>query len=326
MEPTFAAAPLRSELIQRRERLAHAFSASGGADLARLLHEVDAALERFGTEDYGRCLLCGDPVEGDHLAADPLARYCLCELPAERLHRLDDDLRLAWQIQSGLLPRQDLATAGWATHFRYLPAGYVSGDYCDLIVCDTDGSLFFMLGDVAGKGVAASVLMAHLHALLRSLVAGGGELTDLLGQANRLFARSTGSNRYATLVVGRALPNGEVELCNAGHLPPLLRRGTEVVPLEAGGLPVGLFENSTYGMHRLRLDRGDTLVLYSDGLTEARNRDQCELGVEALAAVVGATAAGSPGEVAAACLQAGLAHRGGGEQEDDLTLLVISRA
>ena len=325
MEPTISAVSLQDELLQRRAHLEHALAACGGDDLARLLREVDAALERLGTEEYGRCLLCGESVEEEQLAASPLVRYCLCELSPERLHRLDDDLRLAWKIQSGLLPQQDLRTSGWGTHFRYLPAGYVSGDYCDLVVRDSDGSLFFMLGDVAGKGVAASVLMAHLHALLRSLVDSGRELTDLLARVNRLFTRSTGPNRYATLVVGRALPSGEVEVCNAGHLPPLLRRADEVVPLEAGGLPVGLFEDSAYPVQRLQMHPGDALVLYSDGLTETRNGDDDEFGVEALAATLRTVRDADPASLAAACLREASAHRRDGEQEDDLTLLALAR-
>lgn len=322
-----AIATLHEELLDRRARLALALDEAGGAaDLRRLLTEVDHALERYGSETFGKCVLCGDPVGPDELAASPLARYCLCELTPERLHKLEDDLRLAWQIQSGLLPEQGLVVGDWQTHFRYAPAGHVSGDYCDLVVRDSDGSLFFMIGDVVGKGVAASVLMAHLHALLRSLVGSGRELAGMVEEANRLFGRSSGPGRYATLVVGRALADGDIEICNAGHVPPLLLRGGEAQRLEAHGFPVGMFEASPYRAQRLQLQPGETLFLYTDGIIEARNCRHGELGVDGLAAALQAAAQATPAALAARCLQAVAAHRGGTEQEDDLTMLVVRRA
>lgn len=320
-------ATLHEELLDRRAQLAQAMDeVGGGVDLARLLGEVDRALERYGSKEFGKCVLCGEAVGQDELAASPLARYCLCELTPERLHKLEDDLRLAWQIQSGLLPEQGLVVGEWQTHFRYAPAGHVSGDYCDLVVRDADGSLFFMVGDVAGKGVAASVLMAHLHALLRSLVDSGRELAGMVEEANRLFARSSGPGRYATLVVGRALSDGEIEVCNAGHVPPLLLCGGEIQRLGSHGFPVGMFEASPYRAQRLRLQPGETLFLYTDGIIEARNGRRGELGVDGLSAALQAAARATPAALAAACLRAVAAHRAGTEQEDDLTMLVVRRA
>lgn len=180
------------------------------------------------------------------------------------------DLDLATQIQSKLLPSREIAVENWDTEYRYEPVGAVGGDYCELIAVDGGKSLFFAVGDVAGKGVAASLLMTHLSAIFRSLLSLDLPLADVVARANRLFCESTAPAHYATLACGLATASG-VELCNAGHCPPLLlgRDGTQ--HLESTGLPLGLFCGSQYAVRRLDLGPGESLVLYSDGITEAQD-------------------------------------------------------
>ena len=315
---------LQTRLQDRRARVAETLTEIGSSpDLLRLLDEVDAALQRFETSSFGTCVLCDGPLSEEQLAANPLAAYCLCELTPERRERLEHDLASAWQIQAGLLPEQNLSCSGWETHYRYVPAGPVSGDYCDLVA--GDGSLFFVLGDVSGKGVSASVLMAHLHGLLRSLIDSGLGIEGILEKANRIFGDNTGPNRYATLVVGRAEANGEVEICNAGHLPPLLVRGGAVSRVDAGGFPVGLFEESPYNLQRFRMEPGETLFLYTDGMTEARNENLGEYGIDALSGTLEQHRGAVPAALAAACLRDVNEHLAGAEQDDDLTMLVVRR-
>jgi hypothetical protein len=102
-------------------------------------------------------------------------------------------------------------------------------------------SLFSAIGDVAGKGVAAAMLMSHLSAMLRTLITVGLPLSDLMERASRVFCESTLPMHYATLVCGRASSSGEIEVCNAGHPPPLLVRADEIERLDATGLPIGMF-------------------------------------------------------------------------------------
>src|SRR6266850_4614382 len=161
---------LREQLIERRHRLEDA--AKGfhrPPDLTRLLQEVDAALYRMDQGVYGLCEVCHDRVETERLLADPLMSFCLDHLTSTQQRALEDDLQLASQIQTALLPSRKQKTDGWEVGYYYRPAGLVSGDYCDLIDGE-DQSLHFVLGDVSGKGVAASMLMAHLHAMFRTLV------------------------------------------------------------------------------------------------------------------------------------------------------------
>src|SRR5215470_10909506 len=162
---------LRGELEQRRERL-HTLvhEAQGDASLQRLLGEVDAALSKMDAGTFGVCEDCKGSVEVERLLYDPVTGVCLECLSQEEQHLLEKDLTLAGNIQRALLPNRESSSPGWKVSFHYEPAGPVSGDYCDLI--ETPGGLLFLLGDVSGKGVAASMLMSHLNATFRSLAAG----------------------------------------------------------------------------------------------------------------------------------------------------------
>lgn len=202
----------------------------------------------------------------------------------------------------------------------------MSGDYCDLIVSGDAGGLFFAAGDVAGKGIAASLLMSHLNAIFRTLLSVGVGLTDLVDRANRVFCESTMPSHYATLVCGRAMPSSDVELCNAGHCPPLLVRGGAASAIEEGGLPLGLFCDSRYSARRMHLQPGDSLVLYTDGLTEARDRSGVEYGAGRLGGVLGARHGSPPADLLAAVLVDVATFLAGNSKPDDLTVLVIQRS
>src|SRR5215472_7560565 len=193
---------LRGQLVSRREKLQEAVTRSQTANLVQLLEQVDKALEKVASGTYGDCEECDGTVEAARLLADPLARVCLDCLKPEEQRALEQDLALAARIQAGLLPQQDLKASGWRVSYHYEPAGLVSGDYCDIVQHDRD--LYFMVGDVSGKGVAASMLMANLHAMFRVLIPSGLPLPQLVERANRIFSDSTLPGQYATLIVGRA--------------------------------------------------------------------------------------------------------------------------
>lgn len=278
---------LRSELIDWRERLeATARESADRVEWNSLLREVAAAIDRLGQKDsYGVCQVCHDEIGAATMQADPLARTCLSCLTPAQLSELEDDLDRAWLIQGELLPKQDLKFNGWEVSYHYEPAGRVSGDYCDLVSTDT-GDLYFLVGDVSGKGVAASLLMTRLHAIFRSLIEVGLSVTDLVQRANHLFADKTMRPYYATLVCGKAAPTGEVEICNAGHPAPLLVHGDGVTAIPATGLPVGMFCQESYTSTQVRVAKGDRLVLYTDGLSEARNSHEVEYGEGRLLALL----------------------------------------
>lgn len=319
---------LHHQLADRRARLTRSIAEVGEADdLLRLMKEVDDALVRLDGGGYAECILCHGDVDDAVLEANPLARYCLCDLTPERRRLLEQDLDLAARIQFGLLPPQNVAFAGWNTHFRYQPEGPVSGDFVDLVTRESgSGDLYFLLGDVSGKGVAASILMGHLNALFRSLVDTGYPIHRLVEKANRIFSQSTTSTQYATLVAGRAEASGDIEICNAGHFPPLLVRKHGIVPVDSSGFPVGIFGESPYAVHRIRLAPGDSLFLYTDGITESRDGSGREYGEERLVDLLSRSHGASPARMASTALRDVEAFRAGAARTDDVTVMVIQRA
>jgi len=253
-----------------------------------------------------------------------LVRFCLDHLTNAEQRALESDLSLAARIQRALLPKPGLAPAGWNVRYHYQPAGMVSGDYCDLF--ETDGGLLFMLGDVSGKGVAASMLMSHLHATFRSLAEAGLPLDRLVQDANRIFCESTLAGQFATLVVGRAAHDGSVEFVSAGHLPVLHIHGDGATPKDSTGVPLGMFCNARFPVHRLALANRETLFLYTDGLTEARNRAGAEYGLHRIHALAARHTEIAPAGLISECLEDLLSFREGLKQTDDLTLLAVRRA
>jgi sigma-B regulation protein RsbU (phosphoserine phosphatase) len=318
----------RPQLLERRVRLLAASDAVPAAYFNELIAEIDAALGRIDNGSYGLCETCHDPIEADRLVQNPLARFCLDHLSQAELHAHQQDIDLAAQIQLKLLPVHDITLENWDTHYRYQPVGAVGGDYCELIVLDSGldngKSLFFAVGDVAGKGVAASLLMTHLSAILRSLLSLDLSLTDLISRANRLFCESTAPAHYATLVCGRASASG-VEICNAGHCMPLVinRDGTQ--RLDSTGLPLGLFTSSQYPVQQVSLNPGDSLVLYTDGITESQDPEGNQYEEDRLCRALGDHRNQSTELMADGVLQDVAGFRQSRSPNDDITLLIFRR-
>jgi sigma-B regulation protein RsbU (phosphoserine phosphatase) len=317
----------REQIFDRRRKLESAIVSLGPrTELTALLGEVDAALERIALGTYGLCEVCHTPVEPERLIADPLTRFCLDDLPPAEQRALEQDLQLAARVQQGLLPNPTCAAGLWDVAYTYRPARIVSGDYCDLV--RVNGDLFFMVGDVSGKGVAAATVMSQLHALVRALLSASLPLSQLVEQASRLLCESTLPTHYATLVCGRAAADGVVELCNAGHVPPLVVARDSVRQLPAGGMPIGMFCKQQFDVQRLHLGPGEMIVLCTDGITEAEggdpgNRDQ--FGLDRLAWAVRDHASSSGPALVEACVRAVDGWRGGRRADDDVTMMILRR-
>ncbi len=320
---TFEVGFLQEQLEERKRRLVEAVASTPrNTGLAGLLREVDSALDRMAEGTYGLCLECHESVEKDRLLADPLVRYCLDHLTQSERTALQRDLDLASQVQRNLLPQKGLRVGGWETSYHFAPVGAVSGDYCDLI--PSDGQLLFLLGDVSGKGVAASMLMAQLHAMFRSLSQMSLPLGQIVTLVNRFFCESALAGQYATLVCGLAKPSGEVEIHNAGHCPAIVVGRGGVIRIESTGMPLGMFMETEFSATRLQLECGDTLFLYTDGLSEASNLSD-EYGVDRVIKLVRQQATRQPAELIAACLDDVRAFTNGGPSFDDVTVLAVQR-
>jgi phosphoserine phosphatase RsbU/P len=226
-------------------------------------------------------------------------------------------------------PQAALSVDGWQTDYRYLPHGAVSGDYCDLI--PGGDQLYFMLGDVSGKGIAASLLMAHLNAALRALAGSALPPLEVMERADRLLAESSVASHYATLVCGRASRSGDLEIVNAGHCAPVVVRSEGAIEtVDTTGLPLGLGigtpAEAQYRPERIHLNRGDSLVLYTDGLTEAADRDDNDYGTKRLQMILQATRGCTPKQIVARCMEDLAAFLHETERADDLTILVLQRS
>jgi sigma-B regulation protein RsbU (phosphoserine phosphatase) len=329
---------LRNQLLTRQERIRtilpkadHQEAGPNVGRLRELLREVDSALERMQAGSFGICEVCHDPIENDRLLVDPLCRNCIDHLSPAEQRALERDLDLAFQVQRGLLPKPSIAEHGWTLAYHYEPAGPVSGDYCDWIA-GANGDSHFFVGDVTGKGVAASMLMAQLHAIFRSLAATTPSPCQLLTKANRIFCEGTLSSYFATVVGGRVGADGQVEISNAGHCLPMhisahgkSAPAAAITSIQSTGLPLGIFSDTEYGSQTLTLEKGDSLVLYSDGLTEAFNQSREQYGTPRLSSLLQRQSALAPQELLAATLEDLKKFRAGAPTSDDLTIMIIRR-
>lgn len=326
---------LHGELTLRRERLAgvlsaqrqDAFADAGGrAGIAELLLQVDAALERLDDGSFGTCLVCYGSIDESRLLREPLATVCLECMTPEQSKALERDLETASRFQATLLPERRVRHGEWEGAYLYEPSGAVSGDTVDWIAqSGAGGPLDILFGDVAGKGVAASLLQSNLRALFRALACPELGPGELLTKVNRLFREATTPSAYATLLTLRLGPGGTVELANAGHLPALRAGGGVVGFVDSPSLPVGLFPDVAYGTRRLDIARGETLLLYTDGLTEPARAGGEEFGRDrALAAF--AAAVDRPLDQLLAAVRGDLeTFLAGRPRTDDLALLALRR-
>jgi serine phosphatase RsbU (regulator of sigma subunit) len=238
---------------------------------------------------------------------------------------LKGDLEIARQIQFGLLPFEGLTRDGWLVRASMRPANTVGGDYFDLVDLG-DGRVAVVVGDVAGKGMPAALLMALLQGSLRTLVTAGLRGEALVAKLNAHLCANIPPNRLVTLFYAEVEPDGRLVYVNAGHNPPRLARAAGAIEtLQGGGVALGILPDFAYERCETSLGSGDRLVLYTDGITEAANPRDEEFGEARLDAALSARRAdaaeallqGLTGEVLAFC---GAARPG-----DDMTLVVVDR-
>jgi serine phosphatase RsbU (regulator of sigma subunit) len=193
---------------------------------------------------------------------------------AARERAIERELSVAHQVQQGFLPAAAPQVDGYAFFEFYQPANKLGGDYFDYVHMP-GGRLGVVVADVSGKGIAASLLMARLSAETRYCLASEPTPADAVGRLNRIFCDSSWQDRFVTFVLIVLDPaRHEISIVNAGHMAPLLRRGSGgVVPLgeEETRLPLGVDAEAQYLAVPFQLSPGDSLTLYTDGITDAQN-------------------------------------------------------
>lgn len=259
-------------------------------------------------------------------AALRIRNVALAEEAAES-RRLAAEIALARRIQESLLPAELPAVPGWELFAVNRPSRFVSGDFYTAVMRDDPIRLAVMVADVAGKGMAASLLAASLEALCAGPLESGLPPQDVFTRVSqRLFAR-TPPEKFATAFLGVLDPaTGELQCANAGHCPPLiLEEGGGRRWLRGAGMPLGLIDGATYSQLEIVLGPADVLVLFTDGFTEAINPSEEEFGAERLAEVL-ARSSGSPlGEVAASLERELDLFTAGAPFSDDRTLVLLRR-
>ena len=244
-----------------------------------------------------------------------------------KLQTIEIDIQRAKAIQQGFLPRQNLKHDTWEIFGYSSAAREVGGDYYDMHELDTH-RVFYSLGDVAGKGIPAALLMSHAQAVTRSHLRNIDD--DFLGRVsdslNRLICQFTTPEQYLTGVLGYYDTVSRVlYYVNAGHLPILvLRTNGTIDVLEDSDLVIGVMPDIPYRTQQVQLNPGDSAIVYSDGVTECFNETQEEFGHERLAECLKSLAGQSAEEINNQLLTKVLEFRGKAEQSDDITILVIA--
>ena len=238
--------------------------------------------------------------------------------------RLNRELEIAREVQQRLFPQTHPAVPGLDYAGRCRPALGVGGDYYDFLELPK-GQFGLAIGDVSGKGIPAALLMASLQASLRGQAINGlVDLAGMMANLNRLIFDATPSNRYATFFYGQYDPaNRKLVYVNAGHNPPMVLRGAEVIRLDTGGSVIGLFPVARYEQAALDLQKGDVLVLFTDGISESMNAQDEEWGEEALEQAArqcdGMPAAG----ILERLIEEADAFAAGAPQHDDMTIVAL---
>jgi sigma-B regulation protein RsbU (phosphoserine phosphatase) len=242
----------------------------------------------------------------------------------ENKHRLDAELERAAQIQSSLLPSEAPVVDGYAIAGEIRSGSAVGADYYDF--GRDRGDLILALGDVAGRGTGAAILMTMLRAAVRAHWTDGSP-GGVMPRINRNLHESVPGNRYATLFLGRLEPAiGCLQYVNAGHHAPILLRGSgEASRLEEGGTVLGVFEEASFGEGVVFLEPGDLVAIFSDGVAEAVDFKGEAFGQGRLAALLAESRARPVPDVMRAVLAGLTDHVGGGPVADDWTLIVLKR-
>lgn len=244
----------------------------------------------------------------------------------QALLRIQEEMRLAYKIQTGLLPHEPPEVPGYDIAGRSIPATLVGGDYYDFIEIG-GGKWGICLGDVSGKGMPAALLMANLQATLRSQFLQGLPVAECLTRSNSLIFRSTDPDRFATLFCGVLdAATHTFHYSNAGHNPPfLVRPGGGPALLDIGGTVLGSFETCSYSEADAALRPGDVILIYSDGISEAADESGAQFGEERIAEIVTANPDDSSETLLVRIVEAARNHSRTTVPMDDMTVVVIKR-
>jgi sigma-B regulation protein RsbU (phosphoserine phosphatase) len=247
---------------------------------------------------------------------------------AKEQGRMERELQMARDVQAQLMPRSTPQPVGWDIAARWQPAREVAGDYYDFIVDQADGALGLVIADVTDKGMPAALFMALSRSIVRASTLAASSPAEAMTQANRLIYADSANGMFVTLFYGCLDPaSGRLTYVNAGHNPPLLYRAglAEPQPLTRTGMAMGLLGHARYEQQTVQLEPGDSLFLYTDGVTDALNAARERYDEAALQQVLAAQRH-QPAEVVLAEVDRALcAFVGDTAPFDDITMMLVKR-
>ncbi|MDP9361451.1 MAG: PP2C family protein-serine/threonine phosphatase [Acidobacteriota bacterium] len=239
--------------------------------------------------------------------------------------RMREQVQLAVQVQEHLLPQAAPQIPGYDIAGKSIAAQEIGGDYFDFVPMP-DGRSAICLGDVSGKGLPASLLMANVQATIRLLASLGISAAETMARANSLLCRSTPPEKFVTFFFSILDPvRHTMAFCNAGHNPPLLFSASGHSDLRTSGLVLGMIDGHPYKEGSVTLAPGDVVVIYSDGVTEAVNSMDEEFGEERLIEIARLHRHESAASMLSSIIAAVLQHCGTQPQYDDMTLVIVKR-
>ena len=304
--------------------------------MTRTVHELYKGTERVNRSDFSHRI----HVRGNDQLSDLSRSFNTMTESIERLieesrehERLQSELEIAREVQVRMFPREAPKLSTLEVLGVCRPAQVVSGDFYDYIQL-SPSRIALAFGDVSGKGISAALVMATLHSIVRTqlslLARSNGEFAlstaELVARTNRQLHTDTSDDKFATLFfAGYDERENLLSYSNAGHLPPLLIRGGEIQQLEVTGMVAGAFPESTYESQQLELQPGDTLVAFTDGLTEPENAYEEGFGEERFREAILRHCDLPTREMIAAVMQEVTDWTGESSLQDDMTMLVAKR-
>jgi serine phosphatase RsbU (regulator of sigma subunit) len=236
--------------------------------------------------------------------------------------RMEQEMRIAAEIQQALLPKAGRVGAYYRAAASSLPCRSIGGDFYDYVDL-SDGSFGFALGDVAGKGPPAALLSAMMQGIFAAQAATSDPPSETIGRVNLALYRRGIESRFVTLMYGALYPDGRLTYCNAGHNPPLIVGNGGFRRLECGGPIVGLFEGASYEEETVQLAKGDWLIVFSDGVSEALSATGEEYGEGRILSCVQQNLDADPQRLLEALFTNVREFARGAAQSDDITAMVL---
>ena len=271
--------------------------------------------------------------KGDEEFLRSLSNYSATALELATLHeqlvdkeRIEHELGIARQIQISLLPHSIPEIEGYEALGHNNSCEQVSGDYYDMFYLDKDRKLF-AIGDVSGKGVPASLMMAQLQSHLKAITQSFHELPEIMKMLNEYLIKHSTSEKYITFFLGILdLKEHKFDYVNAGHNPPLkLNKKGEIEELKMGGPVIGMFGGLDYQLGSTYFDKGDLLFGFTDGVTECFNKDEEEYGEERLYSFLKKNSSQTMKEIFENMVRELKDFSQGQKQSDDITILMLKR-